>query len=40
MVHGADRAAVRGALEGRGEGAVAATKVIAVAATTASTETK
>ena len=40
MVRGADRAAVRGAHEGRGEVVVAAAKVISVAATMASAETK
>ena len=40
VVHGADRTAVRGALEERGEVVVAAAKVISVAATMASAETK
>ena len=40
VVRGADRAAVRGAHEGRGEVVVAAAKVISVAATMASAETK
>ena len=40
VVHGADRTAVRGALEGRGEVVVAAANVISAAETTVSAETK